>query len=450
MAKIRILSPSEYKAFQAPPIFNDDEKVNYFDITETAKKIMLGSRTPYRKIGFILQLGYFRYTGRFFNPSQFHKQDILFVSKMLEINPQSIDLSKYKEHIRAHDQQKIMALLGFKFFEDCEEAKSLLSQEVARLVKQHIRPKLMIYYLSTFFCKKKIEVPSYKKIEEEIIKASSEFEENLILVLKSNITKDERDALDSLLPTSKNNKKTEASYAHAPIVVLRNIDLSARTGKIKESIRAFSTIKDLFEKTSSSMQALSMAKASLKYYAVWTQKTKVTQLMQLNNPYEKYLYLISFVAHQYYCRQDLFVDILLQLAQSTVTRIKKAHEKEDKNAKKERERATKVLSTSYKDKTQLLVAINAIINNEELSAEEKVKEIKNMMGDGAAVDPTITAIIDKLNEETILSMKNAYFYTAIEGQSIRLQKKLSPILKNIEFNSLNSSKSLLEAIRVAF
>ena len=61
-----------------------------------------------------------------------------------------------------------------------------------------------------------------------------------------------------------------------------------------------------------------------------------------------------------------------------------------------------------------------------------MKEIKNMMGDGVAVDPTITAIIDKLNEETILSMKNAYFYTAIEGQSIRLQKKLSPILKNIE------------------
>lgn len=49
MAKIRLLSPSEYKAFQAPPIFNDDEKMNYFNLTETAKKTMLGSRTPYRK-----------------------------------------------------------------------------------------------------------------------------------------------------------------------------------------------------------------------------------------------------------------------------------------------------------------------------------------------------------------------------------------------------------------
>jgi TnpA family transposase len=446
MARIRLLSPSEYKAFQAPPIFNDDEKVSYFDLTETAKRTMLGSRTPYRKVGFILQLGYFRYTGRFFNPSQFHKQDILFVSKMLKIGPQNIDLSKYKEHIRAQDQQKIMALLGFKFFEDCEEAKSLLSQEVVRLVKQHIRPKMMVYYLSAFFCKKKIEVPNYKRIEEEIIKASSEFEKSLISVLKSNITKEECDALDSLLPKSKNTNKPESSYAHAPIVALRNINLSARTGKIKESVRELSIIKGLFEKTSRPMQSLSMPKATLKYYAVWTQKAKVTQLMQLNDPHEKYLHLVSFVAHQYYCRQDIFVDILLQVAQSTVTHIEKAGKKEDKNAKKERERATKALSTSYKDKTQLLVAINVVLNKEELSAEEKVNEIKNIMGDGAAVDPTITAIIDKLNEEISLSMKNAYFYTALEGQSIRLQKKLSPILKNIEFNALNSSKPLLDAI----
>ena len=140
MARIRILSPSEYKAFQNPPIFNEDAKVNYFDITETINKAMLGSRTPYRKVGFILQLGYFRYTGRFFNPSQFHKQDIVFASKMLGFDSKKIDLSKYKDRIRTQHQQKIMALLGFKFFEDCQEASSLLSQEVSRLVKQHIRP----------------------------------------------------------------------------------------------------------------------------------------------------------------------------------------------------------------------------------------------------------------------------------------------------------------------
>ena len=446
MAKIRLLSPSEYKAFQDPPIFNDDEKMNYFGLTGATRRRMLKTRTSYRKVGFILQLGYFRYTGRFFNSSRFHEQDILFVSKMLNIDPQSIELSKYKEHSHAQDQKKIMALLGFKFFEGCEEAKSLLSQEVARLVKQHVRPKMIIYYLSEFFCKKKIEVPSYKKIEEEIIKASSDFEESLISVLKNNLTKDECAALDSLLPKSKNANKPEARYANAPIVPLRNINLSARTGKIKESTREFSIIKDLFEKTSKSMQSLSMPKAMLKYYAVWTQKAKVTQLMQLNNPHEKYLHLVSFVAHQYYCRQDIFVDIWLQLTQSTVTRIEKAHEKEDKNAKKERERATKALSTSYKDKTQLLMAINVVLNNGDLSAEEKVDEIKSIIGNGTAVDPAITAIIDKLNEEISLSMKNAYFYIALEGESIRLQKKLSPILKNIEFNALNSSKPLLEAI----
>lgn len=60
MAKIRLLSPSEYKAFQLPPVFLPDEKVVYFELIDAVKKILDTIKAPYRKIGLLLQFGYFR------------------------------------------------------------------------------------------------------------------------------------------------------------------------------------------------------------------------------------------------------------------------------------------------------------------------------------------------------------------------------------------------------
>ena len=133
MAKIRLLSPSEYKAFQLPPVFLPDEKVVYFELTDAVKKILDTIRAPYRKIGFLLQFGYFRRVGKFFSPSLFHKQDIAFVAKLLALDHSMVTFEKYKEHSYLQDQQKIMELLGFQSFNDCAGAKTMLLQEVERL-----------------------------------------------------------------------------------------------------------------------------------------------------------------------------------------------------------------------------------------------------------------------------------------------------------------------------
>jgi hypothetical protein len=57
--------PAERKAFQLPPIFQSNERTNYFEISDAIKTILAGYHSPYRKVGFILQSGYFRRVGRF-------------------------------------------------------------------------------------------------------------------------------------------------------------------------------------------------------------------------------------------------------------------------------------------------------------------------------------------------------------------------------------------------
>src|SRR3990167_10824739 len=107
MVKIRILPFLERKVFQSPPQFQADERIIYFEIPDVVKKIIDPLRAPYRKVGFVLQYGYFRRVGRFFSPALFHKQDIIFVSKLLGISAHTISLEEYKEHRLLQDQKNI-------------------------------------------------------------------------------------------------------------------------------------------------------------------------------------------------------------------------------------------------------------------------------------------------------------------------------------------------------
>jgi hypothetical protein len=449
MPKIRILSPVERKAFQSPPIFQPNEKSGYFEISVATKKILDAVRSPYRKIGFILQLGYFRRVGRFFNPMQFHQQDIIFVSKLLAIDHHKITLEKYKDHSLKQDQQKILGMIGFQAFDSHIHASSLLSQEVKRLAEKQIRPKMIVYYLSHFFFQKKIETPSYQLMAESISKTIENFEAQLLSTLKNNLAKQHMQTLDQLLPKvdPKKSVRSESYYARAPLVALREFPLSSRPGKIKKSIDSFLEIKKIFESTYAVLQSLFLSKSALRYYAVWVQKSKITQLVQINNPYKRYLYLLAFIAHQYYYRQDLLVDTLLQSVQSTLNRIEKKQNEENKNTKQEKDRATHLLSVSYRDKTDLLTKIHSIINAELLSAEEKVTQIKQLVSHEEISDPIISACIEKLDKQIFSSLNEADFYNALEKQSLTLQNRLSRIIKNLDFNALNSRSSLLKAIR---
>jgi len=60
MAKVRLLSTAERKAFQSPPILQPAEKISCFEISDATKKIVDSLHSLHHKVGFILQLGYFR------------------------------------------------------------------------------------------------------------------------------------------------------------------------------------------------------------------------------------------------------------------------------------------------------------------------------------------------------------------------------------------------------
>jgi hypothetical protein len=69
-----------------------------------------------------------------------------------------------------------------------------------------------------------------------------------------------------------------------------------------------------------------------------------------------------------------------------------------------------------------------------------------VLSDYEKQDSEVQDQISLFKEESEKDFKNADFYSIVEAKSIKLQNRASDIVKNIEFDADNSSKSLIEAI----
>ncbi|NKC02210.1 MAG: DUF4158 domain-containing protein [Pseudomonadales bacterium] len=93
MTQLTILSESERRLFDLPPIFSNEEQRLYFTVTPEVRTTLARIETPAYKVGFLLQLGYFKANARFYQAAQFRRRDVDYVKRLLKTD--AVDLSAY-------------------------------------------------------------------------------------------------------------------------------------------------------------------------------------------------------------------------------------------------------------------------------------------------------------------------------------------------------------------
>ena len=82
MARLQILTPSEVRAFDTPPVFTASDRERFFQIPASLHTLLSAQRTVTNRIGLLITIGYFRATKRFFT-QPFHSADIDDVAQRL-------------------------------------------------------------------------------------------------------------------------------------------------------------------------------------------------------------------------------------------------------------------------------------------------------------------------------------------------------------------------------
>ncbi|OPY68305.1 MAG: Tn3 transposase DDE domain protein [Syntrophorhabdus sp. PtaU1.Bin050] len=441
---INVLSQPDRKAFEIPPVFSEEERVSYFDIPQWASKLIKAFRTPTNKVGFILQLGYFRSANSFFGSKIFHPDDVAFVAKFLKINIKKIYFNDYTRTTYERHQFFILENLGFRKFDD--NVKGILEREAVALCAKLLRPRSIFMSLIDFLRSKKIEVPSYHILSDTITNALRSIEEDIQNRVYTSLTPTNRGLLDSLINTSPEylgDDKRDLKNKRYKITLLKKSNQSTKPSRIRENIDDLLCIKELFDELEPDIKALGISPETIEFYARIAIKPQVFQLARRDK--SRYLYLLAFVVHQYYKLNDTVIDALLQSIQSTNNASQREHKEMVFEARADKLLAIKDLADKFSKNIELLKRIDSVVDNKNLSDSEKLREIKSLLRKKEAHARLLNQINAVTNESSKI-LKDGDYYDILENNSMKLQKRVSPILKAIVFDRSDSDAKIADAI----
>lgn len=149
MARREYLSPDERARFDAPPTLTVHQRPILLDLPAWAETYLQSVQIPTNKVGFILQLGYFRVVTRFFMADRFESEIIAWVCLRLRVDPNSIQLADYARSRTAYrHREDILHHLGYTAFG--AEHQRTLTDEAHRLAHLQTRPALMLDALAGY------------------------------------------------------------------------------------------------------------------------------------------------------------------------------------------------------------------------------------------------------------------------------------------------------------
>ncbi|PWJ58080.1 uncharacterized protein DUF4158 [Dyadobacter jejuensis] len=245
-----------------------EQKLIYLKTPEWATEYVKNLQTPSNKVGFLLQVGYFRIVGRFFVSSRFHQSDVDFVSERISLDVNAVQMSEYEGRTTLRHREDMLGYFGFAPFEKSSE--QVLIEETHRLAYVQTRPYLIFEGMVAFLQEQRIEIPTYQTLKTILDKALSNFEWELESILTRHLTSEDILLLDQLL--IEHNSYQEDSRRHLTvkryeITFFKPISQSMETKQIRKRVHNFQHLKRMYLQLLPVAKRLKLSDATIPFYA---------------------------------------------------------------------------------------------------------------------------------------------------------------------------------------
>lgn len=438
MSRLTILTSTETRQFDTPPRFTKEERQRYFSIPTHLKPVVSRINRAEYRVGFVLQLGYFRATARFFRTEDFKQRDISYVRRQLRCK--NTDLAAYAGAIKTRHRRTILAQLDWQ--EVDVDAKEQLVRVASHYANQQEHPKQILSALVDSCWKNQVVIPSYRELSEIITNSFNEAERGILAAVEEALEGAHREQLESLLQPLKRSARVTLA-----ITQYKTIDQSIRPQNIAKSTDVMKLFRDHFISLKAVFEGISLNDKATKYYADWLQKADYQQLTQFPNRYKVYLHLLAFIKHQFYKRQDSLVDTLLKCVTATSHKAKSQLALHEQSIRAERDKAIQALSQSHKSISELAKGIIAVVNAKGATPNEKYYKIEELVHEFQADDEIDTELLEALEDQLQGEQKKQAYYELLEMLSLKLQRRVSSIVKALCFDEDSEAGELLEAIK---
>ncbi|MBW2664225.1 MAG: Tn3 family transposase [Deltaproteobacteria bacterium] len=320
------------------------------------------------------------------------------------------------------------------------------------MTRAQLKPGLIFWRCVDLLIREKVQIPSYFRLSELILKAINKRKKELNAVIEKMLSRDIRASLDALFVQSStlDGEPVPSKTAAYKLTLLKKLSQSTKPSKIKERVADLVLLKGLYESLQTIIEVIGFNHEEIRYYATSVIKSEIFQVARRIDE-DRYLHIIAFIAYQYYRLhrlQDNLVDVLLTILRSYQNSSQREHKEQCYAHRETRNQVVKTL-VGYLDEQVLgtLAAIRTITENDKLSDTKKVGSIQALLKIREADYRRTESEIALLKMELENELGNNDYYRVLEAKSIRIQNRISPIIKTITFHSDVNAKKLLEAIR---
>lgn len=440
----KILNSNEIKEFDNPPIFNSFERKAIFYVPTWVNEFLNDLTNDTNKLVFILTAGYFKSCRKFFVPNKFLLKDIEYVIDKFNLNPDIKKLNSFSRVNFLRYKEVILKGNNISIFDD--KAKESLFNEAKLIVSKKFKMKAIFQGLLEFLYLKKIEIPSYNAIAQIITDVLNKYEISIQEKLSKLLDLNKKKLLDDLMKKIEDDNDKKTKLGKYKITNLKKFSYSIKPSKIKENIQSLRFFKNIFENLQEVIKDVNLSSETIEYYATWSIKANSSQMLSKDVD-KKYLYLISFVIYQYYNLQDLLIDILLAAIRNTGNTAKR--ENTDNYFQEKKERESKVLNITESLEINVfpvLDKIEKILYSKELSLKNKVEICKKILDNTKKNTDELKENVQEIKKDSKKSLNDNDLYDVLQSKSIKLQNRVSEIIKTIEFDKNSSSKKIMDAI----
>ena len=431
MPRMRILSTREQEDFDRPPVFGYAERKQMFSLPKSLLATARTLRTSSSQIGFLLMSGYFRASKRFFLPQDFHARDIEAAANLLDLSAADFDPDAYPETTRLRHQKRILDFHGFRLFD--ASAEQLVKTEIAAMMRSQLKPKLIFERCLDMLIQNRTTLPHSNFLTGLIRTGLKQRRQELNTLVDDHLSPDTRRLIDDLFGMDQGENRYR-------LTLLKKLSQSTRPTRIKESVADFQTLSELYRQFAEVLPVLGLGTEGIRYYAGSVAKSQVFQLTRRTDS-DRHVHAIAFITHQLYRLQDNLVDVWLSVVRSFQNTVSREHKERIFTQRKEaNEKTLSLLDRLDADVLGLIRQVRQLADDEGLSDREKVEQIRSLVS--VSPEETINDIRDDLTQ----SQSDSPYYDSLEDRSLRLQNRLNPILKAVNFQACDDDYPLLAAI----
>jgi Domain of unknown function (DUF4158) len=441
MARMRIFTPTEHTAFETPPVFTPSERQHFFAIPQSVHDLLAPIRTPVHQVGFLLMLGYFRATKRFFG-RQFHAPDVEYVARLLGWDAAQAAQDAVPNAVHSRHRRMILAYMGVRRFD--EQARHDVAPELQTMVRAQMRPKQMLCRTVVLLAQRKIEIPSAFALTAWITTTIAAHHQALITRLTATLSAADRQRLDTLLEKVASEAEPDLPLRRFRLTQLKKISQASRPAKIQAAVEDLHTLRQLYQPLAPLLQALELSPAGLLYYAHTVLQSGVFHVARRGDE-ERYLHLVCFIAHQFFRMQDALVDVLLTAVQTILHTCEREHKEQYYAERSGQQRTLRTFVAGVtQGAVQPLAEIETLAFSPTLADDEKVRRIQDVLTRGTLQR---TLVHEQLAYFTghAQTAEDTGYYAVLEAKSLRLQHRVAAIVKHLDF--LGDDTALLAAIQ---